>query len=110
VELATIIAAVQSGAISRGNGKEVLEVHASTGQGASAIIAERGFRQISDEGAVGAAVDAVLAANPVAIADYRAGKQQAVGFLVGQVMKATRGQADAALVQAAVRSRLDVLA
>ena len=54
-----------------------------------------------------AAVDAALAANPAAVADYRAGKDQAVGFLVGQVMKATRGQANAALVQAAVRERLD---
>ena len=53
------------------------------------------------------AVDEVLAANPAAVADYRAGKAQAVGFLVGQVMKATRGQANAALVQAAVRERLD---
>ena len=54
-----------------------------------------------------AAVDAAIAANPAAVADYRAGKAQAVGFLVGQVMKATRGQANAALVQAAVRERLD---
>ena len=106
-ELAAIIAAVDSGDISRANGKDVLEVHATTGQSASAVIAERGFRQISDTDAVAAAVDAVLAANPAAVADYRAGKQQAVGFLVGQVMKATRGQANAALVQVAVRARLD---
>ena len=46
-------------------------------------------------------------ANPAAVADYRAGKAQAVGFLVGQVMKATGGQANAAMVQAAVRERLD---
>ena len=55
----------------------------------------------------GAVVDEVLAANPAAVADYRAGKAQAIGFLVGQVMKATRGQANAALVQEAVRERLD---
>ena len=73
----------------------------------SSIIAGRGFLQISDSGSVAAAVDDVLAANPAAVADYRAGKAQAVGFLVGQVMKATRGQANAALVQAAVRERLD---
>ena len=42
----------------------------------------------------------MIAANPKAVADYRAGKAQAIGFLVGQVMKATRGQANAALVQA----------
>ena len=63
--------------------------------------------QISDAGALGAAVDEVLAANPAAVADYRAGKAQAVGFLVGQVMKATRGQANAALAQRTVRERLD---
>jgi aspartyl-tRNA(Asn)/glutamyl-tRNA(Gln) amidotransferase subunit B len=49
----------------------------------------------------------VLAANPAAVADYRAGQGSAVGFLVGQVMKATRGQANAAMVQAALRERLD---
>ena len=77
------------------------------GETAASIIAARGFRQISDGGEVAAAVDAALAANPAAVADYRAGKDQAIGFLVGQVMKATRGQANAALVQAAVRERLD---
>ena len=65
------------------------------------------FRQVSDTGELTAAVDAAIAANPAAVADYRAGKAQAVGFLVGQVMKATRGQANAALVQATVRARLD---
>ena len=73
----------------------------------AAIVAERGYRQISDGGEVAAAVDAALAANPSAVADYRAGKAQAIGFLVGQVMKATRGQANAAAVKEAVRARLD---
>src|SRR3954454_1546418 len=95
-----------AGWISRGQGREVLEVDAATGEAAGAIIAARGFRQISDTDEVAAAVDAALAANPAAVADYRAGKEQAVGFIVGQVMKATRGQANAALVQAAVRERL----
>jgi aspartyl-tRNA(Asn)/glutamyl-tRNA(Gln) amidotransferase subunit B len=107
VELAAIVRAVEDGTISRANGKEVFEAHVETGDGAAAIIAARGFRQITDSGALDTAVDEVLAANPAAVADYRAGKVQAVGFLVGQVMKATRGQANAALVQAAVRDRLD---
>ncbi len=106
-ELAAIVGAVEDGSISRANGKEVFEAHVQTGDGAAAIIAARGFHQITDTGAVGAAVDEVLAANPAAVADFRAGKVQAVGFLVGQVMKATRGQANAALVQAAVRERLE---
>jgi aspartyl-tRNA(Asn)/glutamyl-tRNA(Gln) amidotransferase subunit B len=107
VELAAIIRAVDDGTISRSNAKEVFEAHAGSGQAAAAIIAARGLHQISDSAALGTAVDEVLAANPAAVADYRAGKVQAVGFLVGQVMKATRGQANAALVQAAVRERLE---
>ncbi len=106
-ELAAIVRAVEAGTISRANAKEVFEAHVGTGEAAAAIIADRGFRQITDTDAVGAAVDDVIAANPAAVADYRAGKVQAVGFLVGQVMKATRGQANAGLVQAAVRERLD---
>ncbi|MFL5650436.1 MAG: Asp-tRNA(Asn)/Glu-tRNA(Gln) amidotransferase subunit GatB [Chloroflexota bacterium] len=105
-ELGAIIDAVTTGSISRAQGREVLEAHAATGETSAAIIAARGFRQISDTDEVAAAVDAALAANPAAVADYRAGKEQAVGFIVGQVMKATRGQANAALVQAAVRERL----
>ncbi len=106
-ELGAIVAAIASGSISRAQGREVLEAHAASGATATSIIADRGFRQISDSGAVEAAVDAAIAANPAAVADYRAGKAQAVGFLVGQVMKATGGQANAGLVQAAVRERLD---
>jgi len=107
VELAAIIRAVDDGAISRANAKEVLDDHAATGRPAAAIIESHGFRQISDAGVLASAVAAAIAANPAAVADYRAGRQQAVGFLVGQVMKATAGQANAALVQAAVRERLD---
>jgi aspartyl-tRNA(Asn)/glutamyl-tRNA(Gln) amidotransferase subunit B len=106
-DLAHLVRQVADGAISRANAREVLALHAATGEPAAALIEVKGFRQISDSGAVAAAVDEALAANPQAVADYRAGKQQAVGFLVGQVMKATRGQANAALVQSAVRDRLE---
>jgi aspartyl-tRNA(Asn)/glutamyl-tRNA(Gln) amidotransferase subunit B len=106
-QLAELIRLVEGGAISRSNAKEVFEAHATSGDDVAAIVAERGFHQISDAGLVGATVDEVIAANPAAVADYRAGKVQAVGFLVGQVMKATRGQADAAVVQALIRERLD---
>ena len=107
VQFAAIIGAVEDRSISRTNAKQVLEAHIETGRPAAEIIAERGYRQISDTGAVADAVEAALAANSTAVADYRAGKDQAVGFLVGQVMKATRGQADAALVGTEVRRRLD---
>ena len=106
-ELAALIRSVDDASLSRANAKEVFEAHATTGQAVAAIVAERGFRQISDAGLVGTAVDEVIAANPAAVADYRAGKDQAVGFLVGQVMKATRGQAQATVVLRTVRERLD---
>ena len=106
-ELATLVKLVADGAISGTNAKEVLAEHFASGARVASIVAARGFRQISDAGALGTAIDAVLAANPAAVADYRAGKDAAVGFLVGQVMKATRGQANAGMVQAALRERLD---
>ncbi len=106
-ELAALVRLVEDGAISRANAKDTLAAHAMTATPVAAIVAERGYQQISDAGVVGTAVDEVLAANPNAVADYKAGKTQAVGFLVGQVMKATRGQADAGVVQALVRERLD---
>ena len=106
-QLAALIRAVAEGGITRAQGRQVLAEHVAGGGTAASIIEARGFRQISDAGAIGAAVDAVIAANPVAVADYRAGKAQAIGFLVGQVMKATRAQANAAAAGDAIRERLD---
>jgi aspartyl-tRNA(Asn)/glutamyl-tRNA(Gln) amidotransferase subunit B len=107
VELAALVKLVADGAISGTNAKEVFAEHFVSGATMASIVEAHGFRQISDAGALGAAIDEVLAANPAAVADYRSGKGAAVGFLVGQVMKATRGQANAAMVQAALRERLD---
>jgi aspartyl-tRNA(Asn)/glutamyl-tRNA(Gln) amidotransferase subunit B len=104
--LAHVVGEVLAGRLSRANAKEVVAEHVASGVPASAVIAARGFAQISDAGAVDAMVEEVIAANPAAVADYRAGKAQAVGFLVGQVMKSSRGQANAALVGAALRARL----
>ena len=104
--LVHVLREVVAGRLSRPNAKEVVALHVASGRPTAELIAERGFAQISDAGALGAVLDDVLAANPAAVADYRAGKAQAAGFLVGQVMKATGGQANAALVQAALRERL----
>jgi aspartyl-tRNA(Asn)/glutamyl-tRNA(Gln) amidotransferase subunit B len=106
-ELAALVRLVDDGTISRGNAKEVLAEHATHGSPIAAIVEKRGFTQISDTDALGAAVDEVLATNPGAVADYKAGKTQVIGFLVGQVMKATKGQAAASVVQGLVRDRLD---
>ncbi len=105
-ELADLVARVASGALSGTNAKEVFAAHATGGVTIASIVEARGFRQISDAGALGTAVDEVIAANPKAVEDFRAGKP-VLGFFVGQVMKATRGQANAALVQEAVRARLE---
>jgi aspartyl-tRNA(Asn)/glutamyl-tRNA(Gln) amidotransferase subunit B len=106
-ELATLVGLVDDGSLSRSNAKEVLAEHATAGTPVASIVADRGFQQISDTDALGTAVDEVLAANPNAVADLRAGKTQVLGFLVGQVMKATKGQAAASVVQTIVRERLD---
>jgi aspartyl-tRNA(Asn)/glutamyl-tRNA(Gln) amidotransferase subunit B len=105
--LAEIVRLVAAGSISRTSGREVLEAHVETGDAVAAIVSRLDVHQISDAGALGAIVDEVLAANPGAVADVRAGKDQAIKFLVGQVMKATRGQANAAAAQDAIRERLD---
>jgi aspartyl-tRNA(Asn)/glutamyl-tRNA(Gln) amidotransferase subunit B len=78
----------------------------ASGDPVGTIIETRGLRQISDRGALDEIVARVLAENAKAVADYRAGKPT-IGFLVGQVMKATGGQANAGLVQAAIRERLE---
>ena len=106
-EIGKLAFAVDQGAVSATTGKAILGELVGPGQTVAAIIEAHGFRQISDAGALGKAIDDVLAANPAAVADYRAGTTAVIGFLVGQVMKATRGQANAAMVQAALRERLD---
>jgi aspartyl-tRNA(Asn)/glutamyl-tRNA(Gln) amidotransferase subunit B len=105
--LAALVALVADGSLNRTSARQVFDAHVESGEGIDGIVARLGLRQISDAGALGAIVDEVIAANPDAVADVRAGKAQAIGFLVGQVMKATRGQANAAVAQAAIRERLD---
>jgi aspartyl-tRNA(Asn)/glutamyl-tRNA(Gln) amidotransferase subunit B len=72
------------------------------------VVQSRGLAVVSDEGALGAAVDEAIAAEPDAADKVRGGKVQAVGALVGKVMKATRGQADAAVVRRLLLERLGV--
>ncbi|MDQ3553468.1 MAG: Asp-tRNA(Asn)/Glu-tRNA(Gln) amidotransferase GatCAB subunit B, partial [Chloroflexota bacterium] len=105
-ELAALVRAVEAGDLSGTNAKDVFRRHVETGQPVAAIIEQSGLRQISDESALETAVREVIAANPQAVADFAAGKQQAAGFLTGQIMKSTRGQANAALVQRLLREVL----
>jgi aspartyl-tRNA(Asn)/glutamyl-tRNA(Gln) amidotransferase subunit B len=105
-ELGALIRLVEEGTISRANGKAVLEEHVASGTPVAIVVEISGLRQISDAGALATVVADVVAANPAAVADVRAGKDQAVKFLVGQVMKATRGQANAQVAEAALRDLL----
>ena len=86
--------------------KEVFEAMVETGKSPAAIVDERGLRQVTDTGAIDAAVDAVIAANPEKVAEYRSGKDKLFGFFVGNVMKAMAGKGNPALVNAALKAKL----
>jgi aspartyl-tRNA(Asn)/glutamyl-tRNA(Gln) amidotransferase subunit B len=86
--------------------KEVLDAMMDTGDDPAAIIDARGLRQVTDTGAIDGAVDAVLAANPDKLAEYKAGKDKLFGFFVGQVMKAMAGKGNPALVNEALKKKL----
>jgi aspartyl-tRNA(Asn)/glutamyl-tRNA(Gln) amidotransferase subunit B len=105
-QLAALVGMVERGELSGTSAKEVFARHFASGEDVAAIVAALGLRQINDAGALGEAIERALAANPAAVADVRAGKTQALGFLTGQVMKETRGQADAAAVRRMLEHRL----
>ena len=107
--LARLIGRIVDGTISGKIAKDVFDAMWSGEEGgdADAIIAARGLTQISDTGAIEKIVDDVLAANAATVAEFRAGKEKAFNALVGQAMKATRGKANPAQVNAILRRRLD---
>jgi aspartyl-tRNA(Asn)/glutamyl-tRNA(Gln) amidotransferase subunit B len=98
---------VEDGTITGTAAKAVFEEMFATGKGPRQVVEERGLTQISATDEITAAVEKVLAENPKAVADYRGGKQEAVKFLVGQVMRQTRGRANAGVVQQLLREHLD---
>ncbi len=86
--------------------KEVFEAMWSEGKPADAIIEAKGLRQITDSAAIEGVIDAVIAANPKQLADYRSGKDKLFGFFVGQVMKATGGKANPAQLNELLKIKL----
>jgi aspartyl-tRNA(Asn)/glutamyl-tRNA(Gln) amidotransferase subunit B len=86
--------------------KDVFEIMVETGKMPAAIVEEKGLRQVTDTGAIDAAVEQVLAANPDKVAEYKSGKDKLFGFFVGQVMKTTGGKANPALVNEVVKAKL----
>jgi aspartyl-tRNA(Asn)/glutamyl-tRNA(Gln) amidotransferase subunit B len=102
--LLELIAAIDAGTISANAGKEVLEEMVVTGKSPNAIIESKGMKQISDTGALEQIVKKAVAANPDAIASYKKGKTQALGAIVGWVMKETKGQANPGVVNELLRN------
>ncbi|RIV19160.1 Asp-tRNA(Asn)/Glu-tRNA(Gln) amidotransferase subunit GatB [Alicyclobacillaceae bacterium I2511] len=109
VELAELIAFIAADRVSIKQGKDVFKVMCETGKDAKTVIREAGMEQISDMSTLLPLVDAVLASNPKSVQDFLGGKEKALGALVGQLMKATQGQANPGVVNQLLRDRLNAL-
>ncbi len=107
--LAELLDMLSKRTINNTTAKEVLAEMFASGKAARQVVAERGLAQISDEAALDSAVSRVLAENPTQVAAYFGGKEQLRGWFVGQVMKATRGKADPAIVNEALSRQLERL-
>lgn len=105
--LGEMIQLIEKGTISNKIAKTVFKSWVETGKSPQQIVEEQGLVQISDESAILAVVDAVIAANPQSVEDFRNGKDKAIGFLVGSVMKETKGKANPGLVNKLLSERLN---
>lgn len=104
--LAQLVNLVADDTISGKQAKTVFEDMLSSGKEPAKIVEEKGMKQVTDEGAILALVTEVLDANPKSIEDYKAGKDRAIGFLVGQVMKKSRGTANPKRTNELIREEL----
>jgi aspartyl-tRNA(Asn)/glutamyl-tRNA(Gln) amidotransferase subunit B len=104
--LGQLIKLINDGKISGKIAKDLLPKMAETGEAPEALVAKEGLSQISDEGALLKIIDDVIAANPKQLEQYRSGKTTVIGFFVGQVMKASKGQADPAVVNRLLAQKL----
>ncbi len=104
--LAELLDLMDTGAISGKQAKDVLEKAFASGKSPKAVVADEGISQLSDTSELESIVDAVIAENPKAVEDYRAGKASAVQFLMGQVMKRTKGRARPDVVTPLLQSKL----
>ncbi len=104
--LAKLIQLVDQKVINQTTAKEIFEVVFAEDIDPERYVEEHGLKQVSDEGALRKTVEEIIAANPQSAADYRAGKEKALGFLVGQTMKAMKGKADPATVNKLLKELL----
>ena len=104
--LGQLVKLIGEGRINGKLAKDIFPKMAETGDDPETIMKREGLEAISDEGALGKIIDEVIAANPKQVEQYKSGKQQVIGFLVGQAMKASRGQADPATVSRMLKEKL----
>ena len=105
-DLGGLVDLIADNTISGRIAKEVFELMVESGKPPALIVEEKGLKQVTDTGAIEAAIEAVLAANPDKVADYKGGKDKLFGFFVGQVMKSTGGKANPALVNDILKAKL----
>jgi len=105
-QLAGLLDLIENDTISGRIAKDVFGFMVETGRDAAAIVEERGLRQVTDTGAIEAAIDKVIADSAAKVAEYRGGKQALFGWFVGQVMKSTGGKANPAAVNELLRKKL----
>ncbi|MEW6552813.1 MAG: Asp-tRNA(Asn)/Glu-tRNA(Gln) amidotransferase subunit GatB [Actinomycetota bacterium] len=106
-QLAAMLALIGKGVISGKIAKSVFEEMLQSGRDAEAIVRERGITQISDEEELARHIEEAIRENPASVEDFRRGKEKALGFLVGQVMRKTRGRANPQAVNGMLRDRLE---
>lgn len=105
--LSSLISLIEKGTISNSAAKKVLDAMFASPEEPAKIVEKLGLSQVSDEGAIMQMIQDVLAQNPQSIVDYKAGKDRAMGFLVGQVMKVSRGKANPQIINKLLKEALD---
>jgi aspartyl-tRNA(Asn)/glutamyl-tRNA(Gln) amidotransferase subunit B len=104
--IAVLLTLIKDGKISGNVAKEVFEEMFNTGKDAAAIVKEKGVTQISDEGELEGIIETIIKANQDSVERYKAGKTKLMGFFVGEVMKATKGQANPGVVSKILKTKL----
>ena len=104
--LGELVDLIADGTVSNRLAKEVFEEMAASGKSAAAVVEDKGLKQITDTGALEAEVDKVIASGPKQVEQFKAGNEKILGWFVGQIMKATQGKANPAVVNEILRKKL----
>ena len=106
IKLGSLVKAIESGDISGKAGKEVLDYLMQNDESVEAVIEKLGLKQVSDDGAILAIIDEIIASNEDKVEQYKAGKEKLFGFFVGQTMKQSKGSANPQVVNKLLKQRL----